>query len=253
MDLESRISPSSKSSPGSVFCLAEEGLKIFTNCVDRCVQLVEARNFLSENYNRNCKYYLSTISNSISTRSPLEISADLIRFGKELTELNKFPSQCEVGVIRFEMGLILRKYVAKVNDCIEITLKKVIDHFLTFCEVKFNELFSLRASIMGLTSKVDEYVVVLERYRFALSRREQLGTAYEYLQSLKNIVIDDHTTVVIEAVHNKHITLTSAWYQFQDAVEKFSDSLEENTKYFTRELENRFFFYQDCSLQMFIV
>jgi len=120
---------------------------------------------------------------------------------------------------------------------LDFTHKKIIDIFISQGERVYNELFTLKASVNSTHKNVGDFVALIEKYNFALSSKERLSKMHSYLIHLK-IIIEEHSISAPDLVQDRYVTLQSMWFQYVDALDHFSDSREENTKFYRRELEN---------------
>jgi len=98
---------------------------------------------------------------------PREIAQDLERLAHESRSLEAMPNSYDLGVIRFEYGLVKRKFASKTAECREYAHKKIIDTFLSVGEKVYNELSSLKDSISSAPRSVDDFVSLIDKYNVA--------------------------------------------------------------------------------------
>ena len=198
----------------SVDTLRDDCYNMLHACIRQCTELLTHWDHLRENHDKNYMYRTQLEHASVITKQPLELDDDLIRLNEELKEVESMLGSNELGVVRFEVGKILKKYKSELIDClgrctslsvIVIPLlylvcyvyvclhatgllhKRIVATYRGKCEGLTDTLFTLKYSISTRSKQrqqvvqLEEYVSLMGKYKLAIAQQESLEESYKFV------------------------------------------------------------------------
>lgn len=145
----------------------------------------------------------------------------------------------DIGLIRLHFENVQNTMFEAVNDCKRVMHHIIPEHFVALCENLYLKIFQVKENLAVPPKTLDELVKLLELYATAMEQKDEVFDCYSHLVNFSQELVVFHSIPMSIEMESQKVSLSIAWYQYNDIVSDFGDSMDERIKKYRKELEMR--------------